>query len=170
MTSTEPTSTESPKLLRELQTIVSACNPPHNEAPSVIRRRRSIVAIVLLIGAAVLGYSLSLQPGDSAFYGATMALAGVWAIGAFVSGPLHLGCVRFRGRNQRPIVTGVGIGALLGGVFIVGGLIVREIGPVAEYIRSVLEYAQQGSLPMIVAALVMLAWAYRQAPGRPVTA
>jgi hypothetical protein len=34
---------------------------------------------------------------DESFYLLTLALAAVWALGAFASGPLHLGSLRFRG-------------------------------------------------------------------------
>lgn len=139
-----------PGWLAEAKEIVGACPAPHHEPPSVIRRRRVIVAVVLVIGAALLGYSLTLSPGNELFYWLTLALAGVWAAGAFASGPLHLGCIRVRGRNQRPVITGTVIGLLLGGVFIVGGLIAREIPPVREYITRVLEYADYGPLALVV--------------------
>lgn len=122
---------------------------PHNEWPSVIRRRRIVVAVVLVIGGALLGYSLTRPPGDASFYWLTLALAGVWALGAFVSGPLHLGCVRFRGRNQRPVITGTLIGLGLGAVFVVAGLVAREIPGVREYITRVLEFANYGPLILV---------------------
>jgi membrane protease YdiL (CAAX protease family) len=103
----------------------------------------------LVIGAALLGYSLTRPPGDESFYWLTLALAGVWALGAFASGPLHLGCVRFRGRNQRPVITGSAIGLVLGAVFLVGGLIAREIPGVREYITRVLEFADYGPLVLV---------------------
>jgi uncharacterized protein len=115
----------------------------------VIRRRRVVVAVVLVIGAALLGYSLTRPPGDASFYWLTLALAAVWAVGALASGPLHLGCIRFRGRNQRPFITGTAVGLLLGAVFIVGGLIAREIPPVREYITRVLEFADYGPLLLV---------------------
>ncbi|ULE31430.1 CPBP family intramembrane glutamic endopeptidase [Mycobacterium sp. IDR2000157661] len=139
-----------PGWLAEAKDIVNACPVPHHEAPSVIRRRRVIVAVVLVIGAALLGYSLTLEPGNNLFYWLTLALAAVWALGAFASGPLHLGCIRFRGRNQRPVITGTVVGLLLGAVFIVGGLIAREIPPVRDYITRVLEYADYGPLGLVV--------------------
>jgi uncharacterized protein len=146
MTQSAPTR---PGWLVEAKEIVGACPAPHHEAPSVIRRRRIIVAIVLVIGGALLGYSLTRPPGDSSFYWLTLALAGVWAAGAFLSGPLHLGCIRFRERNQRPVITGTAVGLLLGAVFIVGGLIAREIPPVRDYITRVLEYADYGPLVLV---------------------
>ncbi|MGV0788695.1 CPBP family intramembrane glutamic endopeptidase [Mycolicibacterium sp. XJ2] len=145
---TEETQTR-PGLLREVREIVSACPVPHHEPPSVIRRRRIVVAVVLVIGAALLGYSLTRPPGDSSFYWLTLALAGVWALGALLSGPLHMGCIRFRGRNQRPVITGTAVGLALGAVFVVGGLIAREIPGISEYITRVLEYANYGPLILV---------------------
>jgi membrane protease YdiL (CAAX protease family) len=138
-----------PRWLAEVRDIVGTCPVPHHEPPSLIRRRRVIVAIVLVIGAVLLGYSLTRPPGDASFYWLTLALAAVWALGALLSGPLHLGCIRFRGRNQRPWITGTAVGLLLGAVFIVGGLIAREIPPVREYITQVLEFANYGPLLLV---------------------
>ncbi len=138
-----------PRWLAEVKDIVGSCPVPHHEAPALIRRRRVVVAIVLVIGAVLLGYSLALPPGDAAFYWLTLALAGVWAVGSLLSGPLHLGCIRFRGRNQRPWLTGTAVGLLLGAVFIVGGLIAREIPPLRDYITRVLEYADYGPLLLV---------------------
>nr|WP_232076583.1 type II CAAX endopeptidase family protein [Mycobacterium gallinarum] len=135
--------------MAEVRDIVGTCPVPHHEPPILIRRRRIIVAIVLVIGAVLLGYSLALPPGDASFYWLTLALAAVWAVGALLSGPLHLGCIRFRGRNQRPWITGTAVGLLLGAVFIVGGLIAREIPPVREYITQVLEFANYGPLLLV---------------------
>jgi membrane protease YdiL (CAAX protease family) len=103
----------------------------------------------LVIGAALLGYSLTRPPGDKSFYWLTLALAAVWALGAFASGPLHLGCIRFRGRNQRPVITGTAIGLVLGATFLVGGLMAREIPAIREYITRVLEFADYGPLALV---------------------
>jgi len=138
-----------PHLLAEAKEIVGACPVPHHEPPAVIRRRRVVVAVVLVVGAALLGYSLARPPGDESFYWLTLALAAVWAAGALLSGPLHLGCIRFRGRNQRPVITGSAVGLVLGGVFIVGGLIAREIPSVREYITRVLEFTDYGPLVLV---------------------
>ena len=146
--STAPSSTGA---LSELWRALTKVAVPHHESPAVVRRRRVIVAITLVVGAAVLGFSLRRHPGDSSFYWLTLALAGVWLAGGFVSGPLHLGGICWRGRNQRPVITGTTIGLLLGGVFVLGGLIAREIAPVAELITRVLLYAHHGWYPVIVA-------------------
>jgi len=116
----------------------------------VVRRRRLIVGVVLVAGAVLLGFSLRTAPGDPSFFWLTLSLAAVWALGAFLSGPLHLGSIRWRGRNQRPVITGTAIGLLLGGVFLVGGLVAREIPPVADRITRVLDFTNSGPLLLIL--------------------
>jgi membrane protease YdiL (CAAX protease family) len=136
--------------LGEIRAAASNVAGPYQEWPAVVRRRRIVVCVVTVAGALLLGYSLSRKPGDETFYWLTLGLAAVWALGAFVSGPLHLGCIRWHGRNQRPVLTGLGVGLLLGVVFLVGGLVVREIPPVAEKVTRVLEYTNHGSLTLLV--------------------
>ncbi|BBY82375.1 CPBP family intramembrane metalloprotease [Mycolicibacterium pulveris] len=142
--------TSSGGFFAEVRDIATTVAVPHHEPPGVIRRRRVVVAVVLVIGAVLLGYSLTRPPGDRSFYWLTLALAAVWALGALASGPLHLGSVRFRGRNQRPVITGTVVGLVLGGAFVVGGLIAREIPGVREYITRVLEFADYGPLVLVV--------------------
>ncbi len=121
----------------------------------MVRRRRLIVCVVLVVGAVLLGLSLRSRPGDGSFYWYTAALAATWGIGAFLSGPLHLGAINWRGRNQRPVLTGTAIGLLLGGVFLAGALVVREIPAFAERITRVLQFTTSGPLPLIVAITVV---------------
>jgi membrane protease YdiL (CAAX protease family) len=135
--------------LREMRDIATAVAAPYHEPPALIRRRRVVVTVVLVTGAALLGYSLTRPHGDQSFYWLTLALAAVWAVGALASGPLHLGCIRFRGRNQRPVITGTLAGVALGAAFVVGGLVAREIPGVREYITQVLEFANYGPLALV---------------------
>jgi uncharacterized protein len=148
-----------PSALEEIRRGIVNVAVPHNEPPSVVRRRRIVVSVVLVLGVSSLALALRKHPGEPAFYWWTLALAGVWALGAFASGPLHLGGARWRGRNQRPVVSGTVIGLLLGGVFIVGGLVVREIPVVAEFVTRLLRYSDQGSwrLTMAIALLAAVA-------------
>jgi uncharacterized protein len=139
----------------ELRRAITNVAVPHNEPPGVVRRRRVIVAITLVIGAGVLGFSLRRHPGESSFYWLTLLLAAVWFTGGFVSGPLHLGGICWRGRNQRPVITGTIVGLLLGGVFLLGGLIAREIPAVSALITRVLLFAHQGSFLLIVLITVI---------------
>jgi membrane protease YdiL (CAAX protease family) len=144
-----------PGLIREFVTIITNVAVPHNEPPAVVLRRRVVVAVVLVIGAAVLGYSLTRAPGEAAFYWLTFALAAIWMVGALVSGPLHLGVARFRGRNERPVFTGTGIGLVLGGVFVLGALAARRLSAASEAITEVLEFANAGSLRLIVVIVMV---------------
>ena len=67
----------------------------------------------------------------------------------YLSGPLHLGHVRFRGRNQRRSSPAPSSGSLLGGGFVVGGLVAREI-PGARLHRPGTRVRQPGPLPLVV--------------------
>ena len=117
------------------------------DTDAAFRRRQVVAAIVVLVGAAVLGWSLRVEPGSGLFYVAAIVLAGVWAAGAFFSGRLYLGRMA-RGAEVfvRPVLAPILLGLLLVGVFVVGALVVREIDPLASYVASVLEYADEGSL------------------------
>jgi membrane protease YdiL (CAAX protease family) len=137
-------------VFEELRRAITNVAVPHHEPPAVILRRRIVVAITLVIGAVVLGFSLRRTPGEAAFYWLTLLLAAVWIVGTFASGPLHLGGINWRGRNQRPVITGTTIGLLIGGAFVVGGLIAREIPPVAELITHVVKFAHGGAFGLIV--------------------
>jgi membrane protease YdiL (CAAX protease family) len=134
----------------ELRRAVTNVAVPHHESPAVVLRRRIVVGVTLVIGAAVLGFSLRRTPGESSFYWLTLVLAAVWMVGAFVSGPLHLGGINWRGRNQRPVISGTIIGLLLGGIFVLGGLVAREIPAVSGLITRVLLFANQGSFLLVV--------------------
>lgn len=127
---------------------------PHDEWPSVVRRRRVVVSVVLVAGALLMAYSLHQRPGAASFYWLTLTLAAVWTFGALLSGPLHLGRITWHSRATRPVVTGVTVGVLLGGVFLLGGVVVRHVPAIAERITRVLEYTNHG--PLLLIALIAL--------------
>ncbi|OSC40046.1 CPBP family intramembrane glutamic endopeptidase [Mycobacterium decipiens] len=142
-------------VLEEFRRAITNVAVPHHEPPRVVRCRRVVVAVTLVIGAVVLGFSLRRTPGEASFYWLTLALAAVWILGALISGPLHLGGICWRGRNQRPVITGTTVGLLLAGVFVVGGVIARELPRAAELIARVLQFAHQGALlPILLITLV----------------
>ena len=130
----------------------------HRQSDAALRRRQLVTAGFVLLGAVVLGVSLRIEPGSVWFYPATFALAGVWALGAFVSGPLHLGRIPAWRRRERkgehrlvrPVLAPILIGLGLAGIFVIGGLVVREIDWLDRQVRSVLDFADQGSLPILV--------------------
>ncbi len=121
----------------------------HHEPDGRFRRRQVVVAVVLVAGAALLGWSLSVRPADPAFYPLTAGLAAVWVIGGLSSGPLHLGRIAFRGTLRRPVVTPIAIGLAAAAVFVLGALVVREIAPLRDFTENVLAHARYRSLPLV---------------------
>jgi membrane protease YdiL (CAAX protease family) len=142
-----------PRVLRPA--LVDKVPRNHREPDEVFRRRRLVVALVLVAGALMLGLSLSVRPADPAFYPLTAGLAAVWLIGGLGSGPLHLGRISFRGQLRRPILTPVAIGLAAAAVFVLGALVVREIDPLRTFTENVLAHARRGSLPLIAAVTVL---------------
>ena len=85
----------------------------------------------------------------------TLALAGVWIVGALLAGRLHLGRIEFRDDHVRPILTPIGIGLILVAIFAVGALIVREIPPLDHQVRHVLDFAAPGQIvPVLLITVV----------------
>lgn len=127
----------------------------HQQPDHEFARRRVVVAVLLVAGAALLGISLSIRPGDNAFYPLTLAVAAVWVLGGVLSGPLHLGYVERRGALGRPVVGSLVLGLVCGGVFILGALVVREIPPLHDYVEELLAHARKGSLALITLVTVV---------------
>lgn len=123
----------------------------HTEPDSAFRRRRVVVAVTLVIGAATTGYAIHIEPGDSLFYVATLVLAGVWTAGAFLSGPLHLGRGRTRTGtlSSRAVVQSLALGTLLLAVFLAGSVVVARIPVLRTPVDQLLDHAQAGSLTLV---------------------
>ncbi len=123
----------------------------HHESPAVSRRRRRVVAGVSVVGAGLLGASLSTRPGSKQFYGATLAVAGVWTAGGLLSGPLHLGWIQGHDRQlRRPVVTPIVTGAGAFGFFYACALVARAIPPLDRAISRVLVFAEEGDEPLVL--------------------
>ncbi|MYR08263.1 CPBP family intramembrane metalloprotease [Gordonia sp. SID5947] len=116
--------------------------------PATLTRRRRVVAIFLVLGAVVLGVSLSSDPGDASFYPLTIALAAVWIVGGILSGPIRLGRFGYRGGTSAgdAAVLGTLTGLLVGAAFVVGALITREIPVLADLVTQVLDLGDRGSI------------------------
>ena len=135
--------------------LIDQVDRDHHQPDHEFRRRRVVVAITLVAGAGLLGVSLSVRPGDDVFYLLTVLVALTWVGGALLSGPLHLGRIPFRDRLRRPIVTPIVIGLVIGAVFVVGALVVREVPPLRELVNDVLAHARYGAVVPIVAITLL---------------
>ena len=123
----------------------------HHETDDVVRRRRRVVAGVSVLGAGLLGASLSTRPGSKEFYGATLTVAGVWTAGGLVSGPLHLGWIQAQDeRLHRPVLTPVAPGVAAFGFFYACALVARSIPPLDRAISRVLVFAEEGEEPLVL--------------------
>ena len=151
----------------------------HRQEPVALLRRQLVTAAFVVIGGLVLGLSLRIEPGSGWFYPATLALAAVWVVGAFASGPLHLGRVESDRGLRRPVLQPVLLGLGLAAVFVVGALVVRQVDFLDRQVRSVVEHADQGSVALLVVVtalngvaeeLFFRGAAYAAIPWRPVAA
>ena len=123
----------------------------HRDTPEVLRRRQWVTGVVVVIGGVVLGMSLRLEPGSPWFYAGSLGLSAVWAAGAFAAGPLHLGRIaRGDDHHVRPVVAPILIGLGLAAVFVVGGLVVRQVPFLAGQVGDVVAFADAGAIWLLV--------------------
>ncbi|WP_082533959.1 CPBP family intramembrane glutamic endopeptidase [Marmoricola sp. Leaf446] len=137
----------------------------HRQSDREFRRRQVVSVVVVLVGAVVLGYTLGfIEPTDSnRFYAATAILAGVWTVGAFTSGPLHLGRIGVPTqpdtRAPRPVVQPFLLGAALVLVFVAGSFLIRAVpfldDNLTPFIQTVLEYAREGNAWVLLVVTVL---------------
>lgn len=117
----------------------------HEESEQVRRRRRRVVAGTSVVGAGLLGLGLSTRPGSREFYATTLGVAGIYAVGGFVSGPLHLGWIETQDRSlRRPVITPVATGVGAFGFFYGCAHVAKRIPPLSRAISSVLQFADEG--------------------------
>ncbi len=123
----------------------------HLETRSVVGRRRRVVGAVSVLGAGLLGVSLSAEPGSRRFYATSLGLAGLWTVGGLASGPLHLGWIQLRDETiRRPVLTPVGTGVGAFGFFYAAALVARRIPVLDDALVNVLRFAEQGSGPLVL--------------------
>ena len=128
----------------------------HRDEEHVLRRRRLVSAVTLVVGAAMLWWSLRLPPGDPSFYVWTTVLAAVWVGGAFLSGRLYLGQGHTRaGEYARPVVQSLALGLLLLAVFLAGALVVGRIPWLAGPVNDLLDHVRFASVPVVLVITVM---------------
>lgn len=131
--------------------------PP--EPAAVLRRRRWVVGLTLVVGAGLLGATLTVDADTPAFFLLGFALAAVWVVGSLASGPLHLG----RSLHPAPGPAGeatpghraVGGPILLGVVaylaFLVLYLVLRDVPVFEGALEGILDRADAAALPLVLA-------------------
>ena len=105
----------------------------HSQPDGEFRRRRVVAAVTLVVGAVLLG--LVARRPSRATRRSTRSRSrsrSSGSLGGFLSGPLHLGAIEFRGSLRRPVVTPLAVGVVAAAVFVLGGLVVRVIGPLRD--------------------------------------
>lgn len=123
----------------------------HHESRAVVDRRRRVVAVTSLVGAGVLGASLSTSPGSTRFYVLTLSAAATWTVGGLASGPLHLGWIEGRDRRlRRPLLVPVATGVGAFGFFYGCALVVRHVPLLDSAISRVLAFAEAGNGPLVL--------------------
>ncbi len=140
------------------QTLWDMTPRDHRQSDREFRRRQIVSGVVVVVGALVLAFALGrTDPGSKEFYGATLLLALVWTVGAFASGPIHLGRIGIdETAAARPIVQPILVGLGLSGVFVIGAFVVRLITPLADQVRAVLDYAGEGSSASLLLLVTVL--------------
>lgn len=125
----------------------------HTQSDRQFRRRRIIAALTLVVGSVVLGLSFSREQGSTVFYLLTILLAVVWTVGAFASGPIHLGWAHTRGgeHHGRPFLQPFLVGALAVGVFCAGAVLIAQLPVLRNEVNAVLDFARYASLPVVAA-------------------
>ena len=134
--------------LRERLALGPSTEPYHHETPATQRRRQVIVAGCAVIGGVLTGLALNTPDTNVRFFVLTFALAGVWIVGALLSGPLHLG--RWQGRRDLVRPTLLGVAAFL--VFLAGDFIVRPVPYLHRQIDYIINHA--GGNTVVLAVLV----------------
>ena len=152
--------------------------PRRPDPPAAAHRRRIVAVLTIVVGAALLGWTLRLPTDSPRFVPASFVLAAVWTAGALGSGPLHLGRNRTRfGGTTRPFVQPVLLGALLLLVFLVGGVVISHVSWLRAPVDHLLAHAKAGPWPLVLTITVVNGIAeelffrgalYAATPARPV--
>src|SRR5579875_2941449 len=138
-----------------LRPLVHPVPRDHRESAKQIRRRRRVVTIAGVAGSALLGHSLSREPGSPQFYRLSLATAATWLGGGLAAGPLHLGRM-WSGdeRLRRPVVMPIASAGMTFGLFCGLAVAARRIPPLRHAITDALRYAETDSVPGVYATVL----------------
>ena len=129
-----------------LRLLGPATTPHHAESAAMQQRRRAVAVATSLVGALLLGLTLTTSVGSPRFYPLALALAVTWSLGAVLSGPLHLG--HWDGR--RHVLPFAVVGAVAFGGFAAAALVVRQVPTMHRLVTEVIGRADTGSLTLVL--------------------
>lgn len=112
--------------------------------------RHGVVLATFVIGSLALAATLRMDRADPWFPAAALAVAVIWVGGGLLGGGVRFDPGPREGRAARAVAALV-LGMVLGGVFCLGALVTARIPALADQVRSVLDFAVQGSGPVIAA-------------------
>lgn len=125
-------------------------------SPRERRRRRIVVAIALVAGAATLAWSLRIPPGDPSFIPSTLVLAAVWIVGAFAGGrPVRGAAPRPARRMAAEALLGLAVGLALLLAFLLGAGLVADVPLLRDPVQALLAHAHWGALLPVIAVAVL---------------
>lgn len=113
-----------------------------------------VIALTVAAGAGVSAWALRIPAGDPRFLAATTLLALIWSVGAFVSGPIHLGVEPYK-PTKRPIGSSLFIAAVLAAVFCLGATIVAQVPPLRDPVQELLAHATGPSVAAVVVVVAL---------------
>lgn len=128
--------------------------------PRPSTRQVSVVIGTLVVGAGILAWLITIDPGDRTFLLATVLLAVTWTVGALLTGRPVAGHTASRlprwapAPVVRPALLGVVAGLVAIAVFVVGALIVVTIPSLGDLVRSVLQHRDAGLFGVVTLTLV----------------
>lgn len=133
--------------------LVPGTEPPALDRPGARRRRRTVAAITLVLGTALLAATLRVPDGSAWFTVLGVLVAATWALGAIVSGPIPL-------RSHRPgaLRTHLGpvvVGVAAFGAFFAAYLVARHLPIVGPALDGLLDTADSRPLAVVVFVAVL---------------
>lgn len=103
------------------------------------------------VGTTLLGRSLSSRAGSREFYVLTLGVAGTWLAGGLVAEPVPLANEQTRCNSIRDLlVVPVAVGSGMFGLFYLVALAARRVPELDKALTSVLNYADEGSSPLVL--------------------
>lgn len=141
--------------MRLPEILAASTAPPDVEDRVTVRRRRGVVVVTMLVGAALLGGTLAAPEGSGLFYGLGVLVAAVWVAGSFLSGPLHLGRRGGAAGAGRELLAPILLGVALYVVFAIGAVVAQRIPFLAGAVERVLEKADAGPRGFVLAVALV---------------